>query len=60
MKLTRSLSTVSLVAILYFTVSGGPFTTEGLVHAVGPGLGLLLLVAVPLVWSLPEALIVGE
>lgn len=60
MKLSRSLSTVSLVAILYFTVSGGPFTTEGLVHAVGPGVGLLLLVAVPLVWSLPEALIVGE
>ncbi len=60
MKLKRSLGTVSLVAILYFTVSGGPFTTEGLIHEVGPGLGLLLLVLVPLVWSLPEALIVGE
>ena len=60
MKLKRSLGTVSLVAILYFTVSGGPFTTEGLVHAVGPGFALMLLVLVPVVWSLPEALIVGE
>jgi len=60
MKLKRSLNTVSLVAILYFTVSGGPFSTEGLVHSVGPGIALLLLLAVPLVWSLPEALIVGE
>ncbi len=60
MRLKRSLGTLSLVAILYFTVSGGPFTTEGLVHAVGPGLALLLLVLVPIVWSVPEALIVGE
>lgn len=60
MRLQRSLGTLSLVAILYFTVSGGPFTTEGLVHAVGPGVGLLLIVLVPIVWSVPEALIVGE
>ncbi|MDE3127624.1 MAG: APC family permease [Gemmatimonadota bacterium] len=60
MRLRRSLGTLSLVAILYFTVSGGPFTTEGLVHAVGPGVGLLLILLVPIVWSVPEALIVGE
>jgi amino acid transporter len=60
MRLKRSLGTLSLVAILYFTVSGGPFTTEGLVHDVGPGIALLLIVLVPLVWSVPEALIVGE
>src|SRR5579884_977976 len=58
--LRRTLGTVSLVFILFFTVSGGPYTTETLVHEVGPGLGLLILLLVPLVWSIPEVLIVGE
>ena len=56
----RSLGTLSLVFILYFTTSGGSFTTETLIQAVGPGLGLLILLIVPLVWSLPEVLIVAE
>ncbi|MEP6990697.1 MAG: APC family permease [bacterium] len=60
MKLIRSVSTLSLVFILYFTTSGGPFTSETLVQSVGPGLALLTLVLVPLVYSLPEVLIVGE
>ncbi len=58
--LARSLTTLSLVFILYFCTSGGPFTTEALVHEVGPGLALLILIVVPLVYSLPETLIVGE
>ena len=60
MKLARSLTTLSLVFILFFCTSGGAFTTETLVKSVGPGLALLILVLVPLVYSLPEVLIVGE
>ncbi len=45
---------------MYFTVSGGPFGLEGLVAAVGPGLALLLLVATPLLYSVPETLLIGE
>ena len=60
MKLTRSVTTLSLVFILYFCTSGGAFTMETLVHSVGPGLALLILVLVPPVYSLPEVLIVGE
>src|SRR5919204_984540 len=59
-QLRRGVGTLSLVFILFFCTSGGPYTTETLVHSVGPGLGLLILLAVPLVWSLPEVLIVGE
>jgi len=59
-KLKRSLGTLSLVFILYFSTSGGPHTTETLVHDVGPGLALLVMLAVPLLWSIPEVLIVGE
>ena len=60
MALRRGLGTLSLVFILYFTTSGGAYTTETLIHEVGPGLGLLILLVVPLVWSIPEVLIVGE
>lgn len=45
---------------MYFCVSGGPFSVEELVAGVGPGMALLLLLAIPLFWSLPEALIIGE
>lgn len=60
MKLRRALNTAALVFVMFFNVSGGAFTTEGLIGRVGPGLGLLLLLLVPLFWSLPETLIIGE
>jgi len=49
-----------LVAVMFFTVSGGPFGLEGLVGSVGPGIALLLLVATPLLYSVPETLLIGE
>jgi len=59
-KLPREIGTLGLVFVLFFSTSGGPYTTETLIHSVGPGLGLLILALVPLIWSVPEALIVGE
>jgi amino acid transporter len=58
--LRRSLTTLSLVAVMFFNVSGGAFTTESLIVSVGPAAGLLILILVPLLWSLPETLIIGE
>jgi amino acid transporter len=46
--------------VLYFTVSGGAFTLEALVAGVGPVLALTALVAIPLLWAVPEALLIGE
>lgn len=59
-RLIRGLGTLPLVFILFFCTSGGPYTTETLAHSLGPGLALLILLIVPLIWSLPEVLIVGE
>jgi amino acid transporter len=58
--LRRTITTLPLVFILYFSTSGGAFTTETLVREVGPGLALLILLLVPIVYSIPEVLIVGE
>ncbi|MBC7790406.1 MAG: APC family permease [Anaerolineae bacterium] len=60
MRLTRTLTTLPLVFVMYFNISGGAFTTEGLVAEVGPGMALLILAIIPLLWSLPETLIVAE
>lgn len=59
-RLRRTLTTRAVVFLLFFTVSGGAFTTEALVAEVGPGLALLLLALVPVLWSVPEALLIGE
>lgn len=48
-----------LVAATFFMVSGGPYGIEDILGA-GYIKGLILLVAVPLVWSLPTALMIGE
>src|SRR5437867_12310959 len=45
---------------MFFAVSGGSFGLEGLVGSVGAGVALLLLVATPLVYSVPATLLIGE
>ena len=51
---------LGLVFVLFFTVSGGAFTLEALVADVGPVLALAALIAIPLFWAVPEALLIGE
>ena len=48
-----------LVAATYFMVSGGPYGIEDIL-AAGYRNGLIILVLLPLVWSLPTALMIGE
>ena len=56
----EKLRLLGLVFVLYFTVSGGAFTLEALVANVGPVLALSALVAIPVLWAIPEALLIGE
>ncbi|MDQ8154961.1 MAG: APC family permease [Gemmatimonadota bacterium] len=58
--LRRSLTTLPLVFVIFFNVSGGATTLEGLVAATGPGLALAILIVIPFVWALPEIMIIGE
>ncbi len=58
--LRRELGLVSLLAIVFFNVSGGPYGIEDAVSSFGPGLTLVLLVLTPLIWSLPVALAMSE
>jgi amino acid transporter len=49
-----------LIAATYYMVSGGPYGLEDIIGKAGYGRALLLLVLVPLFWSLPTSLMVGE
>ena len=59
-KLKRGLTLLPLVGIIYFTVCGGTFGIEPLVGWSGPGLGLLMLFIIPLIFSVPIMLMVRE
>jgi amino acid transporter len=48
-----------LAAATYFMVSGGPYGIEDILDA-GYLKGLIILLALPLLWSLPTALMIGE
>ncbi|WP_336625563.1 MULTISPECIES: APC family permease [unclassified Microbacterium] len=56
----KKLRTMTLVGIIYFSVSGGPFGLEELISTSGAGIALLALVVVPIVFSVPTALMSAE
>jgi len=56
----RRLALLPLIAATYFMVSGGPYGLEDIVGQAGYARGLLLLCIVPVLWSLPTALMIGE
>jgi amino acid transporter len=58
-RFSRRLTLLPLVMVMFFSVSGGAYGLEDAIGDSG-GLGLVLLVVVPLIWTLPVALMVAE
>ena len=56
----RQIKLVALACLIFFTTCGGAFGLEPLIGAVGPALSLVFILATPLLWSLPTALMVAE
>jgi amino acid transporter len=49
-----------LVALIFFSVSGGAYGIEPLFSTSGPGIGILLIVVTPLIYSIPHSLVCAE
>ena len=49
-----------LIAATYFMVSGGPYGIEDILGGAGFGWAIVILLVLPVVWSLPTALMIGE
>jgi amino acid transporter len=59
-KLKRELTLLPLFGLMYFTVCGGSFGIEGLIGWSGPGLAILLIALTPIIFSIPNMLMVQE
>ena len=49
-----------LIAATYFMVSGGPYGIEDILGGAGYGRAIVILLVLPVIWSLPTALMIGE
>ncbi|MBN8856322.1 MAG: hypothetical protein BGO55_17560 [Sphingobacteriales bacterium 50-39] len=58
--MAKKLRTLQLVAVIFLTVSGGPYGLEPLFSYVGDHGALLLLLVTPLLWDVPVILTVLE
>jgi len=56
----RNVNVMSLVAIFYFAVAGGPQLTETLIQFGGPLYSVIGFVVVGVLWSVPVALMSAE
>lgn len=56
----RKLRFLPLIAATYFMVSGGPYGIEDILGGAGFGKAIVILLVLPIVWSLPTALMIGE
>ncbi|MFZ0338713.1 MAG: APC family permease [Terracidiphilus sp.] len=56
----RKIRFLPLVAATYFMVSGGPYGIEDILGGAGYGRAIVILLTLPLLWSLPTALMIGE
>ncbi len=56
----RKMRFLPLIAATYFMVSGGPYGIEDILGGAGFGKAIVILLVLPLVWSLPTALMIGE
>lgn len=59
-KTNRKLKTLQLVAVIFLTVSGGPYGLEPLLVYAGTHGALLLLLVTPFLWDIPAILTVLE
>ncbi len=57
---TRRISLIPLVALMYLVVSGGAYGMEDAVRIAGPRLTILLCLIVPITLSLPTSLMAAE
>ncbi|GMI46418.1 hypothetical protein TrCOL_g11201 [Triparma columacea] len=57
---SRTVGVVGLAILTFYSVSGGPFGSEATVAYAGPAYTLLGYTIFPLLWSIPEALVVAE
>ncbi|MCW3123724.1 MAG: hypothetical protein JWQ38_3216 [Flavipsychrobacter sp.] len=57
---SKKIRPLQLAAVIFFTVSGGPYGLEPLLQYAGEHASLLLLITIPFLWDIPAILTVLE
>ncbi|MGE5518934.1 MAG: APC family permease [Candidatus Dadabacteria bacterium] len=57
---TRKLKVIQLAAVIFLTVSGGPYGLEPLLHDAGASAAFFLLMTAPILWDIPTILTILE
>jgi amino acid transporter len=60
MSSVKKLRSVQLAAVIFLTVSGGPYGLEPLLEQVGAGAAIFLLIITPLLWDIPTIFTILE
>jgi amino acid transporter len=58
--MARKMRLLPLIGATYFMVSGGPYGMEDIIGKAGYGRAIVILLLVPVFWSLPTSLMIGE
>ena len=56
----KRMALLPLIAATYFMVAGGPYGIEDILGGAGYARAIVILLLLPLFWSLPTALMIGE
>ena len=56
----RKMRLLPLIAATYFMVAGGPYGIEDILGGAGFLKAIIILLVLPILWSLPTALMIGE
>jgi amino acid transporter len=56
----KQITLIPLVGLIYFSVSGGPYGLENAISSSGPGMAMLLIIVVPVIFAIPCALMNAE
>ncbi len=56
----RRVGVFAVVGLIYFSVSGGPYGLEESISSAGPGMTMLMLLLIPVVFAVPCSLMAAE
>ena len=58
--LRKQITLIPLIGLIYFSVSGGPYGLENAIGSSGPGMAMLLIIVIPVIFAVPCALMNAE
>ncbi len=56
----RNYSVISIVSLIYCAVAAGAFGVEEMVQGCGPGMTIVMLIAIAVFWALPDCFRIAE